>query len=93
MSARWVIRRAYENARCLLGIHRLRGYQDCGDGVHVASYDPRGFPGPGCWRRCEWCGAAWEAISDGIEPWWRRIRPSYACPASPGAKATEAHDA
>lgn len=82
MSLRWKLRRLYENARCLLGIHRLRGYAAT-DFPHVIPMDPRGRPGPGDWRRCEWCGGAWEGAYDGIEPTWRRIRPSFARPTGP----------
>ena len=59
--------------RCVVGIHRLRGHIDCGDGVNVASYNPHAArPAQGAWRKCEWCGATWVAAYDGIAPYWQR---------------------
>ena len=71
---RWRWHRIRGGWRCLVGIHRLRGYQDCGDGVNVASASPYGRPGPGQWRKCDWCGATWVGAYDGIKPLWRRTR-------------------
>lgn len=51
--------------RCKIGVHRLRGYRDCGDGVNVAPFNPRGRPLFGCFRKCEWCGARWGVADDG----------------------------
>lgn len=87
MRLRWM--RFYEGARCLLGIHRLRGYH--GDrSPHVSPIDPRGVPGPGDWRRCEWCGASWEGAYDGLAPFWRRIRPRVARPPVAEDRAVQA---
>ncbi len=61
--------------RCFVGIHDLVGHMDCGDGVNIAPYPARAVrPGPGAWRKCNWCGASWRAVYDGISPSWQRIR-------------------
>lgn len=61
--------------RCKIGVHRLRGHIDCGDGIHVAPYDPYVTrPARGAWRVCDWCGARWEAAYDPAygRPFWQR---------------------
>ncbi len=71
LSYRWY--RFTSRLRCLLGIHRLVGHRDCGDGVNVAPYNPHAAkPGQGAWRVCSWCGARWVAAYDGISPFWQR---------------------
>jgi len=61
--------------RCKVGLHRLRGHVDCGDGVNIAPYDPlTSRPRSGAWRVCDWCGARWVAASDSAygRPFWQR---------------------
>ena len=42
--------------------------------VEAIPMDPRSRPGPGDYRKCDWCGKQWEGAYDGIEPHWRRRR-------------------
>lgn len=72
---KWRLHRIRGGWRCAVGLHRLRGYEDCGDGVNVAPYHPRAMPGPRCWRVCEWCGARWRAAYDPpYGGFWQRVR-------------------
>ncbi len=50
--------RQRSSLRCWIGLHRWRGHEDCGDGVHVAPIS--GYRSPRshhAWRVCTWCGA------------------------------------
>ena len=72
---RWRWHRIRGGWRCKIGLHRLRGYQDLGDGVHVAPASPHGKPGPRTWRKCDWCGATWKAAYDPpYGGFWQRTR-------------------
>jgi hypothetical protein len=71
---RWFLHRVRGGYRCWLGLNRLRGFSDCGDGVNVAHRSPYGPPGRGDWRKCDWCGATWRGAYDGLSPFWQRTR-------------------
>jgi len=62
--------------RCLLGIHRLRGYWSLPDSPQVSPYPARTTaPRQHAWRKCEWCGARWRAAYDPMcGPFWQRVR-------------------
>lgn len=66
-------RRIYENLRCFVGLHRLKA-SERPQGEIAVPMDPRGRPGRGDWRKCDWCGAGWEGAYDGMAPFWRRTR-------------------
>ena len=84
---RWRWHRIRGGWRCVVNIHRLRGYEDCGDGINVAPFNPYGKPGPNCWRVCDWCGARWRGAYDGIAPFWQRVhRPAVSVPVPPPNK-------
>jgi hypothetical protein len=71
---------------CAIGLHDLVGYKDCGNGVDVAPFNPRGLPGPDCSRKCNWCGARWTSAYDPMwGPFWKRSPRK-----SPGAGIMEA---
>lgn len=77
MSLARLLHRVRGGWRCKVGIHRLRGHRDCGDGVNVAPYNAHAVsPGPNAWRVCTWCGALWESAYDPLygRGWWRRVR-------------------
>jgi hypothetical protein len=66
------LRRWYEDARCALGLHRLKAWEPS-TSEHAVPMDPRSRPAAGAHRRCDWCGARWEGAYDGITPTWRRL--------------------
>lgn len=70
----WRMRRAREELRCFVGLHRLKAWRagESFDQVNAIPMDPRSRPGPGDYRKCDWCGAEWKGTYDGIEPHWRR---------------------
>ena len=74
-AARYWWHRVRGGWRCLVGVHRLVGHRDCGDGVNVADYDAYTVrPAQGAWRVCSWCGARWQAAYDPAygRPFWQR---------------------